>query len=386
MNTVEADIRNNDIITEALTEMMMDQEPSQRIGYMRYAMEAMVRPETQNQMLDKLYRDVAQIESVDFGKIPDSKGDITKYVYYQQMYDSIELINRLCEGSQTPNVVTMNKLHQILLDAVPDFTFGFRANDFVVTSTYKCLVKDLYEMINICIVDATAHLRKKLTGRNEMKANEVRMMTKTVNNFIKIYESGQWSIIMKTLKTNGKVIAVESFTHTGFAVESNGQTLLTNLAMEPAEEGNLTDMINGAETLANGIKAVPGAVKNLGTAMWEGIKKLPTGAKVVGIIIALWFIIRVSIKLFFKGSAKIKDCVEQNSEIIKANIANDMNQSEDAIEKQRDLLQRMEKTSDVIEYKILKAEKEARKELAEENKSNYSGSELKQITGSDFAF
>ena len=393
MSIMESEIRNNSIITEAVTEMMMDQEPAQRIGYVKYAMEAMVKPEGQNTMLDKLYKDVSKIEGVDFGRIPDSKGDITKYQYYEQMYDSLELLNKLCEGEKTANLITANKLHQILLDATPDFVLGFRFNDFVVTSTYKCMVAALYEMINICIVDATSHLRKKLSGKPPMKPNDVRMMTKNVNSFIKLYENGQWNLIVKHLKQNGKVIAEESVV--SFSKDEDGNSFLASLAMEDTFVRKIVDNAVDAQKVGKNvydstktfIKETPA---KLGTMYSNANTKHPIltkGATFIAGLIALLIIIRKAFKLYFKGAAKIKESVQNEAEILKANIANDADQTTDAVEKQRNLLERMEKVSDVIEYKVLKTEKEAQKELAEDNRRDFSGNEIRTLVpGSDFSF
>ena len=47
----------------------------------------------------------------------------------------------------------------------------------------------------------------------------------------------------------------------------------------------------------------------------------------------------------------------------------------------------MEKVSDVIDYKILKMEKEASKDMAESNRSEFSPQEIQQMTppSSDFS-
>lgn len=367
-------LRADSIVLENLQDMMMDQVGRDKFHYVDIATEAIANPAQQANLLDKLFKDVQKVEQIDFAKIPDSKGDLTKYAYYDAMNDCIELINRLTMGGETPNVATMNKLHKILLDARGDFTFGFRTQNFVITNMYNLMVRSLYEMINVCVVDATDYLRAKLSMKvASPTARQIRWITKSANQFIKMYESGQWAMLMKHYKSQGRSV-IAGMESAMPAQEGIGDLL----AAANAAPG----LINNGERLVNAAKATPGMARSAWDSTKTFIGNIPTSIKIVGILVGIFFIMRRLVYLFMHAMNNLKQTIKDQAEIVKASIANDNNET--SIEKQKKLLEKMERTADAIDYRILKSEQAAQKEMQQSNKTNFSPSELQSITGSDF--
>lgn len=369
---------SNEIILEAFQEMQADQIGRDKIGYVDAAMEAIANPSAQATIMNKLFKETQKIDEIDFGKIPDSKGDITKYVYYDQLYDSIELINELMKGNQTENIVAMNKLHQILLNARADFVFGFKVNNYIVTSMYKVMVANLHEMIDICIVDVTEYIRNNLNMSMDKKSmKKVRWVTSNVKNFIKMYESGQWNTLIKYMRTNASKKAYEAM-----ALEAEGDVL-------PQQKSAL-DLMNMGTSAFNKFK---GGI----TAAGDLIKQAPSafkaagapvkGLAIVGIIISALMIIRTGIKYFFLGVANISKNLRNQAALLKSATKSD-SEDQTGYGFRKKILNTMEKISDVIDYKILKMEKEASKDMAESNRSEFSRQEIQQMTppsSSDFS-
>lgn len=369
---------SNEIILEAFQEMQADQIGRDKIGYVDAAMEAIANPSAQATIMNKLYKETQKIDEIDFGKIPDSKGDITKYAYYDQLYDSIELINELMKGNQTENIAAMNKLHQILLNARADFVFGFKVNNYIVTSMYKVMVANLHEMIDICIVDVTEYIRNNLNMSMDKKSmKKVRWVTSNVKNFIKMYESGQWNTLIKYMRTNASKKAYEAM-----ALEAEGDVL-------PQQKSAL-DLMNMGTSAFNKFK---GGI----TAAGDLIKQAPSafkaagapvkGLAIVGIIISALMIIRAGIKYFFLGVANISKNLRNQAALLKSATKSD-SEDQTGYGFRKKILNTMEKISDVIDYKILKMEKEASKDMAESNRSEFSRQEIQQMTppsSSDFS-
>lgn len=369
---------SNEIILEAFQEMQADQIGRDKIGYVDAAMEAIANPSAQATIMNKLFKETQKIDEIDFGKIPDSKGDITKYVYYDQLYDSIELINELMKGNQTENIAAMNKLHQILLNARADFVFGFKVNNYIVTSMYKVMVANLHEMIDICIVDVTEYIRNNLNMSMDKKSmKKVRWVTSNVKNFIKMYESGQWNTLIKYMRTNASKKAYEAM-----ALEAEGDVL-------PQQKSAL-DLMNMGTSAFNKFK---GGI----TAAGDLIKQAPSAFKaagapvkglvIVGIIISALMIIRTGIKYFFLGVANISKNLRNQAALLKSATKSD-SEDQTGYGFRKKILNTMEKISDVIDYKILKMEKEASKDMAESNRSEFSRQEIQQMTppsSSDFS-
>ena len=369
---------SNEIILEAFQEMQADQIGRDKIGYVDAAMEAIANPSAQATIMNKLFKEIQKIDEIDFGKIPDSKGDITKYAYYDQLYDSIELINELMKGNQTENIAAMNKLHQILLNARADFVFGFKVNNYIVTSMYKVMVANLHEMIDICIVDVTEYIRNNLNMSMDKKSmKKVRWVTSNVKNFIKMYESGQWNTLIKYMRTNASKKAYEAM-----ALEAEGDVL-------PQQKSAL-DLMNmgtsafakfkgGMTTAADLIKQAPSAFKAAGAPV--------KGLAIIGIIISALMIIRTGIKYFFLGVANISKNLRNQAALLKSATKSDT-EDQTGYGFRKKILNTMEKVSDVIDYKILKMEKEASKDMAESNRNEFSRQEIQQMTppsSSDFS-
>ena len=369
---------SNEIILEAFQEMQADQIGRDKIGYVDAAMEAIANPSAQATIMNKLFKETQKIDEIDFGKIPDSKGDITKYVYYDQLYDSIELINELMKGNQTENIVAMNKLHQILLNARADFVFGFKVNNYIVTSMYKVMVANLHEMIDICIVDVTEYIRNNLNMSMDKKSmKKVRWVTSNVKNFIKMYESGQWNTLIKYMRTNASKKAYEAM-----ALEAEGDVL--------SQQKSALDLMNMGTSALNkfkgGITAAGDLVKQAPSA-FKAASAPVKGLAIVGIIISALMIIRTGIKYFFLGVANISKNLRNQAALLKSATKSD-SEDQTGYGFRKKILNTMEKVSDVIDYKILKMEKEASKDMAESNRSEFSRQEIQQMTppsSSDFS-
>lgn len=352
---IVSELRSNDIIMESFHDMMIAQEGKDKIKYIDAVTEAFGNPTKQANLLNKLFKEVQKIEEIDFGKIPDSKGDLTKYVYYNQMYQCIEVLNNLVEDHPTPNLTSMNKLHQILLSARPDFTFGYRTDNFVIISTYNLMVTTLYEMINVCIVDATEYLRAKLS-MSTPTAKQMRWVAKTANQYIKMYENGQWSTLMKTFKSNGNSIMV----------------------------ANEADTDDARVNLIDSAVGLVGKLKGASTKVIDGFKNIPGSAKVVVILITLFVILRKAIYYFITGAGKLSDRLKNNIAILKASTSAES--APTALEKQKWMLTKMENLSDTIDYKIVKSEKAAEVEMKKADREEFNPQEINNISGSDFEF
>lgn len=355
------ELRCNEIVMENFQDMMMSQDGKDRIKYVEIVTEAFANPTKQANLLNKLFKEIQKVEAIDFGKIPDSKGDITKYVYYNQMYQCIEVLNDLVEDHPTPNITAMNKLHNILLQAKPDFTFGYRTENFVITTTYNLMVTSLYEMINICAVDATEYLRAKLSMQvTTPSAKQMRWVAKTTNQFIKMYESGQWNTLMKTFKTKGDIVATESDTN---SIEFGAR-------------------VNIAQGISKFPETVKTAAANAGSTVkriWDGF---PMAGKVIGAVIALFIIMRAAIYYFINAAGKLSDRLKNITSILRANASAET--SPTALEKQKKMLTQMENISDTIDYKIVKSEKASELDMKTANKAEFNPNEINNISGSDF--
>lgn len=373
-----------DIIVESFLEMQKDQIGRDRMGYLNVAMEAVANPQAQSILVNKLYKDVQKIESIDFGKIPDSKGDITKYNYYDQMYDCIELLNELMKDSPSNNLILMNKLHQILLNARNDFVFGFKANNFLIISTYNAMVANLHEMINICIVDVTEYLRASLEMKKDRNViRKARIAANNVSAFIRYYESGQWNTLIKFMRTATGTKAFEAVTM-DISTEAENDVL--------SGSNSAADILNLITSAGTAVTKVVGNVVGLaGSVLKNPVKSftaIPTiGGKVgavIGALIGLLLILRACTKYLYLGAANLSKSLRAQAEILRTASENDTSETT-GVKFRTKIMNTMTKISDVIDYKLLKLEKEVSQDIQQSNRSDFSRKEMDAIGNSQYS-
>ena len=409
------DLNSNNIIMENLRDMMLHQIGKDKFGYVDIVTEGVASTgDGSYQLLSKLYNEVSKIEQVDFGTIPDSKGDITKYKYYTVLSDSIKIITELTKSSskKNHNVDSLNKLHSILLQSRNDFTWGYKSNNFIIISTYNTMVKSLHEMINVGIVEASSSLREKASGKPDkvMSKNKIRSIVNNTDNFIKLYESGQWKTLMNAFKSSGHEKILESLTkNDNEEYDPVYEDLRASFSFGVDTARNATDAINNTakninlfnsardsikNTWKSGKTEIPkalGNAKNWMNAGHSGLKK--TGA-VVAALIALLMIIRKAIYLFFNKAGDVRDSIKDQTEFIKASIANENDPNGKTPTGLKVYQNSINKIADVIDYNILKSEKEADKDIEKSDAEDFNpgsfnfnnNNDYNNISGNDFEF
>ncbi len=325
-------IASRDIIVESLVEMSLDQPPADRRHYVEEVLESSINAAGNAKLIEKLYQDIMKSSEIDFGKIDDSKGDLTKYKYYEPMSRSIEILNDLAKGANGSISVldTMNKIHTILLEGRDDFVFGYKFSVDLIKYIYEILVMTLYELIDCGISEVADYLKN--TSQITIGTNNKRIIKRSnrvisnANKFIKSYETGQWSIVMKSFKKNS------------------------------------SQLLGGMEAALGG--------SAIATFLAQG------SVGIIGAIIGIFAAIRGLVFVFYYGKTKISDYAKNQAELIKANIAADADQSSNAIEKQRKMATRLEKIADRLNGVKRRRDAEVDKAIVASNKTDYTKTEL----------
>ena len=97
-------------------------------------------------------------------------------------------------------------------------------------------------------------------------AKQMRWVTKTTNQFIKMYENGQWNTLMKTFKTNGSTVATEA---------------------------TIDVKIDTRANIAKDVSEIPGKISNAFSAVKTAVNKIPAAGKVIVAMIGLFIVARV---------------------------------------------------------------------------------------------
>ena len=82
------------IAVESINEMAMDQaKPSMMMNYRNIAMEAIATPDA-GMVMERLYKSMIGRSGINFGKIPDSMGDLSRFFKYKSLAESLSLLHR----------------------------------------------------------------------------------------------------------------------------------------------------------------------------------------------------------------------------------------------------------------------------------------------------
>jgi hypothetical protein len=239
------------------------------------------------------------------------------------MLKSLEILNELVKVNAGTIIAldTANRLHTILLDARDDFTFGFKFDIDIIKYIYEILVMTLYELINCGITEVSDFVKtsNQITiGTNNKKI--IKKSNRVVSNarqFIKAYDNGQWASIMKNFKQNR------------------------------------SNFLGGTA---------------IGSFLTAGIS---TASAVILGAIGIFLAIRGLVFVFYYSKTKISDYTRTQSELIRAHMIADTDQSANAVSKQKALADKLSDISAKLEGQRRRNEQAADKAIIQSNKTDY---------------
>lgn len=101
------------------------------------------------QLIQNLYQVISERKGIDFGDIPDSKGDIEKVKYYENTVKSLDILEELFRKNniEEPNLAIVRRSIGFMKQYKPQFVNGFKYNHDFIMIMYNSLV--------MAIIDAT---------------------------------------------------------------------------------------------------------------------------------------------------------------------------------------------------------------------------------------
>lgn len=141
------------------------------------------------------------IDKVDYGDIPDSKGDITKLSSYKDIKETATNIRALLLSYPGMDLTYINELNHVLTNVEilkPQFELGFRADIDMIKFLYNNIVMAIMgytsELLNICI----DYIVSPETNDSDIhKANGI--LYKNINSFNRYCESGKMKKLLSAL-------------------------------------------------------------------------------------------------------------------------------------------------------------------------------------------
>lgn len=317
---------------EAFVELRSSQPPRERLHYIETAMESIKNPETRVKLVQKLYADLLKHGDIDFGPIPESKGDLTRYKHYKLMVETISSIEKILGQTKSESYMMTEGLFNMLIECRSDFEYGFKYDIQLIQLCYNVIVLSLHRMIDITMMDYVKTLKQQvgLAFVEGVKPVDNLLVVQAVRGILKAYDKGEWTEMINSFK--------------------KGRCNWLGAVGATAKAFGLTNVDNGSITLTGAGAAV---------------------VLIIGMIVVL-IAIRKLIYLYYSSAYKINDAVERSRNFLQYTIDNDTTQSPNAIAKQKAIMHVFDKLHDRIEMKVFSDDTKAKKQLVESDAQNFS--------------
>lgn len=371
------------IAYESFASIAMDQPIADRMSYRSIAMEAMNGPDA-GMVIDRLYQSVASRAGINFGKIPESNGDLTKFAKYRTLHETLSLLNRQIGDQNIKELKLAYDLHDCLIKCREDFVYGFKTDSQFLKMTYNTMVFSLCELLNLCSTIYIDSLKASAEGKPFQPEDFSNLLlVQNIKKFVTLVQSGEWSTMITTIRKNASNLA-------GLNINF---TLLGKAASATATAAG-----NAAGTAA-GVAATVGAGATSGAAgflLTKPPKIIGVPAKIVlvlGIIIGTLLVVRGAALCYYKGVYKLDDMLTDMEKLLHAHMEMkaDTSGTYKGLEFQKKLYNHLSGLQDHIRTKILKVDVEGRKELKKSNaedlkKESFTPPEPNSVTGADDDF
>jgi len=288
---------------------------------------------------NKLYKHIVdKIDDIDFGTLPQSKGDITKIENYEEMVDCLNVINDILVNYNQPTgpVDTVRTAINNMVDRTSTFTRAYEMNVEMPIIIYNTIV--------LAIVSSVSYL------------------ISTTIEFIKLPQDQGYEIALDknaAMKTNSHLLYkdLEKFNKSC----ANGEL---DKMLEFVMKQNASNF--GGETLMFG-------------AMYT--------AAALGVIILIIPVIRELIFFFYYIRAKLSDYFDAQSTIltmnaynIENNLTRDSKTRKDIAKKQKNIAEKFKKISNFFKIQYKSAEKKTTDNVKKLDKEKYKASDILDST------
>ena len=154
-----------------------------------------------SKLVEVLYKQIMSKNNIDFGTLPQSRGDITKFQHYKKMSECIDSLNQLVGDHANESMIRMNELHEAIIQERAAFDFGYNVNIELLQYTYCALSEALMDIINENIVNYVDYLKETqdIELPPSIKSNDTRI-DKAVDTFLSIRKKGEWKKLVDYYK------------------------------------------------------------------------------------------------------------------------------------------------------------------------------------------
>lgn len=387
---VNLQTKSYQIAFESFGSFAMDQPVKDRMNYRTMAMEAATGPDA-GMVVDRLYQSVMSRANINFGKIPDSNGDLTKFTKYKTIAEMLSLLDRQMADKPFKELKLTHDLHDCIIKCREDFVYGFKTDSQFLKTTYDTMVYSLCEMLNLCAVIYIDSLKAGAEGHSFQPDDYSNLLlVQNVKKFVDMVTSGEWTNMMRSIRKDARNLL-------DVMIGSNGgkeQSMLGLFGNGIAAGGILGGVVAASSKDAHALAETAAKANNAARVMKNGSavpimrdyakaavnlpRKLFNAAGVPGkivivvvAIIATLILLRSLLCIFFKGVYKLNDMLEDSERLLKAHmdINTDPSGTYKGLEAQKKMYDKLSSLRDGIRRHILAEDAHGKKELKESNQT-----------------
>ena len=275
----------------------------------------------------------ARADGVDFGTIPNTKGNIMKWNVHQYVASAIDLGKSFAPNNET--VRCADELYRHLVELRPDFEYGYKTNNSFIVLTYQSACLALVDVAMLALIEAENEvLGPKGVGmiKTIKPAHSAKTLMKSVRSLNNVFGNGEWSKMIRAFRTTN----INKFKTTTTVARESVIGIATALS---------TAAIIAAVSIT-GFIAVVGAIRGL-------------------------------ITIYYRTAVKIDTKARSMQQYLDETMPYEQNVS--ALEKQRKAYAVLEKLSGFIEGNIIKDDNRASEEIRREDAQGLSPASLQSI-------
>ena len=268
-------------------------------------------------------------EKVDFGKIPDTKGDVTKWdVYRKGISKSMDIINSEYTISRSEAVLCMNDLNNFLVSCRSDFEYGYKTENNFIILTYQSLCLALLDITMLAMCEQNNAINNSVASapmtKNVRYNGKARTLIRSVNGVINTWKSGEWARIVKYYK------------NTRIDMYKTNKSATEAAALESAFVGTVATVVLVAALSITGVIAIVSAIRGL-------------------------------ITIYYRSAASVDE--KARSMIAYLDEIAPYETNKDALAKQQKASAKLDKIAGFIEARIIKDDARAEAEIIQEDKA-----------------
>lgn len=286
-------------------------------------------------LANKLYKHITdKVDEIDFGTIPNSKGDITKIDNYEELVDCINIISEILQQyhQDTSNVEIVSSALQNMIDRTEMFERAYKLNVEMPIVIYNTIALAIVSSVSLMIASCIEFIKMPDDQGFDISVDKASAA------------KGREAILYKDLAKFNKMCADGSF----------------DKAMDYIIKQNANNFAGSA--FAFSVSSV---------------------VVILGILLLLIPVIRELIFLFYYARAKVSNYFDMQSSLllinsynIENNLTRDPKAKKEIVKKQRKIADTFKKISDALKINIKTGEKKAESEINKLDKQKYKQDEV----------